>query len=189
MSEAKRTPGDVLRESRARDSRTKRAKVLTAVDQMRERGDTITFASVARTAGVSSWLVYAEGVREHVEAAMKGQAKGARRTRQAGAGASAASLATDLALAREENKVLREENQRLTGAVRRGLGAQLDQSGTKELSERIEELLQAVERISGERDRALTERDELQDKLTETEENLDAARGAIKRLMRKVNTT
>lgn len=184
---SKRTPGDVLRESRARDSRTKRALVLATLDQMRERGETVSFAAVARAAGVSTWLVYAEGMREHVEAAMRGQVKATHRAGQTGAGASAASLATDLALAREENKALRADNQRLTAAVRRGLGAQLDHSGTQELSERVEELLQAVERISGERDRALAERDQVQDKLAEAEENLEAARAANKRLMREFN--
>ncbi|GAA2406325.1 hypothetical protein [Streptomyces viridochromogenes] len=57
-------------------------------------------------------------MREHIEAAMKGQA---------GADASAASLAIDLALVRDENKTLGEERDRLKKAVQRSLGAQLDQ--------------------------------------------------------------
>jgi hypothetical protein len=48
------------------------------------------------------------------------------------AGASAASLATDLELSRAEVKALREERDRLKKAVQRGLGAQLDHSGTRE---------------------------------------------------------
>lgn len=63
---------------------------------------------------------------------MKTQAKAERRTKQAGRDASAASLATDLALVREENKALREERDRLKKAVQRSLGARLDQAGTKE---------------------------------------------------------
>ncbi|CAM5384535.1 hypothetical protein SVIRM249S_02200 [Streptomyces viridochromogenes] len=46
---------------------------------------------------------------------------------QAGADASAASLAIDLALVRDENKTLGEERDRLKKAVQRSLGAQLDQ--------------------------------------------------------------
>ncbi|MEU0738626.1 DUF6262 family protein [Streptomyces sp. NPDC006134] len=189
MSQAKRTPGDVLRESRQKDSQTKRAKVLATLDAMKAKGEPITFTAVARAAGVSNWLVYAEGMREHIEAAMKGQAKAERRKGQAGANASAASLATDLALVREENKALREERDRLKKAVQRSLGAQLDQAGTKELTARINELLAAVERLTLERDEIRAERDELKAKLTETEDDLAAAREAGRRMLRHVNRT
>lgn len=189
MSEAKRTPGDVLRETRKKDSQTKRAKVLATVDAMKAKGETVTFLAVARTAGVSKWLVYAEGVREHIEAAMKSQTKADRRTRQSGRETSAASLATDLALAREENKALRDERDRLKKAVRRSLGAQLDQAGTKELTERVNELVAAVERITLERDEIRAERDEVRRKLTETEDDLAAAREAGKRMLKQVNRT
>ncbi|MFK4799337.1 DUF6262 family protein [Streptomyces sp. MPA0124] len=187
MSQAKRTPGDVLRASRQKDSQTKRAKVLATLEAMAERGETISFTAVARTAGVSNWLVYAEGVREHIEAAMKGQAKAGRRKIQAGADASAASLATDLALVREENKALREERDRLKKAVQRSLGAQLDQVGTRELTARIDELLAAVERLTLERDAVRAERDQLKVKLAAAEDDLAGAREAGRRMMRYVN--
>jgi outer membrane murein-binding lipoprotein Lpp len=187
MSKAKRTPGDVLRESRQKDSQAKRAKVLAVLDTMKASGETITFLGVARAAEVSNWLVYAEGVREHIEAAMKGQGKAERRTRQAGANASAASLATDLALVREENKALREERDTLKKAVQRSLGAQLDQAGTKELTARVNELLAAVERLSLERDEIRGERDALKRKLAEAEDDLTAAREAGRRMLRQVN--
>ncbi|MFZ4162048.1 hypothetical protein ACOZDE_27080 [Streptomyces griseoincarnatus] len=61
-------------------------------------------------------------MREHIEAAMKGQA---------GADTSTASLATDFALIRDENKALGEERDRLKKAVQRSSGAQLDQVGTQ----------------------------------------------------------
>lgn len=187
MNAAKRTPGDVLRASRKRDSQTKRAKVLATLDALKAKGEPITFAAVARAADVSNWLVYAEGVREHIEVAMKGQTKADRRTRQAGANASAASLATDLALVREENKALREERDRLKKAVQRSLGAQLDHAGTKELTARINELLAAVERLTLERDEIGAERDELKAKLAAAEDDLVAAREAGRRMMRHVN--
>ncbi|MGW9075129.1 DUF6262 family protein [Streptomyces kronopolitis] len=189
MSNAKRTPGDVLRETRKKDSKTKRAKVLATVDAMKAKGEPVTFLAVARTAGVSRWLVYAEGVREHIEAAMRSQTKADRRTKQAGRDASPASLATDLALVREENKALRDERDRLKKAVQRSLGAQLDQAGTKELTERVSELLAAVERITLERDEIRGERDELKHKLTETEDDLAAAREAGKRMLKQINRT
>ncbi|MDJ0347481.1 hypothetical protein QMK19_40720 [Streptomyces sp. H10-C2] len=104
VSQAKRKPADALREARRRDSVAKRGKVLAAIDAMKDSGTAISFAAVARTAEVSAWLVYAEGVREHVEAAMRGQAKGVRRERKSGVGALAASMATDLKLARAESR-------------------------------------------------------------------------------------
>ncbi|KUL69411.1 MULTISPECIES: DUF6262 family protein [unclassified Streptomyces] len=187
MSQAKRTPGDVLRETRKRDSQAKRAKVLATVDAMKAKGDPITFLAVARAAGVSNWLVYAEGVREHIEAAMKGQAKADRRTRQAGKDASAASLATDLALLRDENKALREERDSLKKAVQRSLGAQLDQVGAKELTARVNQLLAEAERLALERDEIRAERDELKRRLTDTEDDLAAARAAGKRMLKQIN--
>ncbi|MCF3167073.1 MULTISPECIES: DUF6262 family protein [Streptomyces] len=189
MSKARRTPGDVLRETRKKDSLTKRARVLATVDEMKAKGEPITFLAVARTAGVSNWLVYAEGVREHIEAAMKGQTKNGRRTRQAGREASAASLATDLALVRQENKALRGERDRLKKAVQRSLGAQLDQAGTKELTARVNQLLAELERLALERDQIRAERDELRAKLTETEDDLVAAREAGKRMLKQINRT
>ena len=52
--EAKREPAQVLREARQKDSDRKRSKVFKTVDTMRRAGTPITFASVARTAGVSN---------------------------------------------------------------------------------------------------------------------------------------
>jgi hypothetical protein len=37
---------------------------------MLRRGNSVTFTAVARAAGVSTWLVYADGVREHIERAI-----------------------------------------------------------------------------------------------------------------------
>ncbi|WP_327357943.1 DUF6262 family protein [Streptomyces sp. NBC_01304] len=187
MSKEPRTSGDVLRQSRKKDSQTKRAKVLATLDAMKAGGETVSFNSVARTAGVSRWLVYAEGVREHVEAAMKSQTKSERRTKQAGREPSAASLATDLALIREENKALREERDRLKKAIQRSLGAQLDQAGTKELTERVNELLTAVERLAVERDEIRADRDDLKARLAEAEDDLAAAREAGKRMLKQIN--
>ncbi|MDI3420442.1 DUF6262 family protein [Streptomyces luteolus] len=183
----KRTPGDVLRETRKKDSQAKRAKVLATVDAMKARGETVTFLAVARAAGVSRWLVYAEGVREHIEAAMKSQTKSDRRTKQVGRDASAASLATDLALVREENKALRDDRDRLKKAVQRSLGAQLDQAGNKELTARVNELLGAVERITLERDEIRAERDTLRRRIAEVEDDLAAARAAGKEMFKRIN--
>jgi regulator of replication initiation timing len=177
----------VLRESRKKDSRTKRTRVLAVLDQMKASGEPVTFLAVARTAKVSNWLVYSSGVREHIEDAMKSQSRAARHQQRSGTGASAESLATDLALAVEENKALRAERDRLKQAVQRSLGDQLDQTGARELTGRVNELLQAVERLTVERDEIRAQRDQLKRQLDEMAEDLAAARAAGRRLLKQVN--
>lgn len=66
--------GAALVAARARDSHEKRQRAMTALHSLEVAGETITFPAVARAAGVSTWLVYAKGVREHIEAARGRQA-------------------------------------------------------------------------------------------------------------------
>lgn len=184
----RRTPADVLREARKKDSLAKRTRVLAVIDEMKARGEPITFLGVARAARVSNWLVYADGVREHVEAARKGQAGQQARSQQAGTAASAASLATDLEITRAELRRTRDERDRLKAKVQRGLGHQVNQAGTAELAARITdltakavqqdaELVQARAQITGltaERDAALDE--------------IAGLRTALRRMTRQQNT-
>ncbi|MEV0779607.1 DUF6262 family protein [Streptomyces sp. NPDC050433] len=72
-SPAARTPTEGLAASRRADSLRKRQRVLDAVQRMPADGEPITFTTIARTAKVSTWLVCAEGVRGHVEAAIRQQ--------------------------------------------------------------------------------------------------------------------
>ncbi|WP_406315300.1 DUF6262 family protein [Streptosporangium sp. NBC_01639] len=85
---AKRTPAQVLREARARDSEIKRGRVLKALKEMFEAEEKITFLKLARTARVSHWLVYAEGLREHIKEAIEKQGRPVREA-ELGSGTSA----------------------------------------------------------------------------------------------------
>jgi hypothetical protein len=188
MSGAKRTPGDVLRETRKKDSQTKRAKVLAMVDAMKAKGDAITFLAVARTAGVSRWLVYAEGVREHIEAAMKSQAKSERaRSRPAGMPPRRAWPPTWPWSVRRTRLCARSAT-----ASRRPSSARWEPSWSRPaqgLTARVNELLAAVERITLERDEIRAERDALQRRLRETQDDLAAARAAGKEMFKRINRT
>jgi hypothetical protein len=62
---------EALQAARQRDSHTKRAHVRSTIEKMLLAGDPVTFTAVARTARVSTWLVYADGVREHIQAAIR----------------------------------------------------------------------------------------------------------------------
>lgn len=73
MSAGKRTPADVLREARQQKSARKRRHVMHTVDEMRARGDKITFASVAEAAEVSRWLVYQDELKDYILLAMNGE--------------------------------------------------------------------------------------------------------------------
>ncbi|WP_433381428.1 DUF6262 family protein [Streptosporangium sp. CA-115845] len=114
----KRTPAQVLREARARDSEIKRGRVLKTLEEMSEAGEKITFLKLARTARVSNWLVYAEGLREHIEEAIEKQGRPVREA-ELGSGTSAEALAADLELATAELRTLRAERDRLKAGTAR----------------------------------------------------------------------
>lgn len=187
MSTARRTPVDALREARRRDSEVKRGRVLRAIDALKDSGAPITFAAVAREAGVSDWLVRADGVREHVEAAMKGQARGARARRTAGAGASAASLATDLELARAQVRALREERDSLKRAVQRDLGARLDQQGVRSATQQIGDLQAEVQTVKDELAAAHAENAALKRQLADAQDEVVAVREAGRQMFKSIN--
>jgi hypothetical protein len=99
------------------------------VDQVLAQGDPVAFAAVARAAGVSNWLVYADGVREHIDKAGTQQASRPARDRQSARTASTASLRTAPELYRTEMQALSEDRGKLKAALQRSLGQQLDQAG------------------------------------------------------------
>ncbi|MGW2184229.1 hypothetical protein ACWCXX_41140 [Streptomyces sp. NPDC001732] len=64
-----------LAQARRRDSLDKRGRVLTTITALESNGQPVTHAAVARAARVSTWLTYAPGIREHIEAAQTRQAR------------------------------------------------------------------------------------------------------------------
>ncbi|GAA2767443.1 hypothetical protein GCM10010103_64850 [Streptomyces paradoxus] len=181
-----RTPAQVLREARQKDSRDKRARVLAVVDQLLTDNEPVTFTGVARAANVSHWLVYAEGVREHIEAARRGQGRAATNNAHAGPKAPAG-WKVEKQLLHEDNRRLRQEVERLKGAVRRNLGQQVDQIGAADLGSRVDELTTDNQRLQGERDEALARVKDLTDQLSEVQDDLAGARMSLRRMMRAEN--
>jgi hypothetical protein len=181
----KRTPGDVLREARRRDSDRKRAQVFRTVDAMKRDGTPITFALVARTAKVSQWLVYADGVREYIEKARSAQASSPAPPKLAGRNPSEASLRTDLELTKQHNRWLRGEIDRLKNALRERLGAQLEAESVESLRRRIDELIKANDRYRSENSRLTTELNDTRQQLRSTEDDLGAARTSLRRMIRE----
>ncbi|MFF1738043.1 MULTISPECIES: DUF6262 family protein [unclassified Streptomyces] len=182
-----RTRGDVLRESWQRDSREKRAKVISTVDIMKADGDPITMLGVARAAGVANWLVYQPEIREYIEGVRSAQGKENSRRRISGTRANAAGLAVDLELARAEVRTVRQERDRLKEAMRRNLGQQLDQAGVGDLTARINELLAANQQLEDQVAAANAERDKLETDLEAAVEEVATVRMAMQQVMRETN--
>jgi hypothetical protein len=182
-----RTPAEVLKAARQRDSADKRGRVLKAVQDMLRDNRRITFAAVAREADVSSWLVYAPGLRERIDQARTRQAAQGHQDQQSGRKVSIASEQTDLLLARQEIKRLRTENGQLRQQARVHLGQQVDQLGNHGLVDRINELTEENLRLSTAERQATAENTQLRQRITELEDDLAAARTSLRRMIRKKN--
>jgi Family of unknown function (DUF6262) len=140
LDEGARRRTEALQAARQRDSQTKRTHVRSTIEKMLLAGDPVTFTTVARTAGISTWLVYAEGVHEHIQAAIDQQAAQPSDRRPDDA-ASVASLRTDLAMACEEISRLRGDNDKLRRNTRLLLGQQLEQAVDRDLLARVDRLV------------------------------------------------
>jgi FtsZ-binding cell division protein ZapB len=183
-----RTPTEVLAESRRRDSHAKRGKALAVVDDMVARGEPVSFTAVANAAGVSRWLVYADGVRERIETARAQQHDKPRRDQHTGLAPSAASLATDLQLARAETSKLRSERDQLKTALQRQLGDQLDRLSQQSLIDRVDELTGQNQQLTTENERIQQDNEALRHQMAELESDLAGTRTALRRLMHQTNT-
>ncbi|MEU9473819.1 hypothetical protein AB0D78_46325 [Streptomyces avermitilis] len=107
--------------------------------------------------------------------------------KQGGRNVSTVSEQTDLLLARQEIKRLRAENDRLRQQARVHLGQQVEQLGNHDLVDRINELTEENLRLSTAERQATAKNTELQQRVTELEEDLAAARTSLRRMMREQN--
>jgi phage shock protein A len=173
-----------LHAARQRDSHHKRAHVRSTLQDMLMAGDPVTFTAVARTARVSTWLVYAEGVREHIESAIQQQSSQPDDGRSHDP-ASIASLRTDLALSRDEITRLRADNDKLRRNTQRLLGQQLDHHDSGELLARVDSLVTENHGLTAKLRQSTQERVGLQRQITELEEDIAAARTALRRMIKE----
>jgi hypothetical protein len=158
-------------DARRRDSATKRHRVRATVDRMLAEGTPITFATVARHADVSTWLVYAPGVRELIETARDQQQANAQRPDHRET-ATPAGLATDLALARAEIQRLRAEQAQHQQQLRLALGARLDNLAKADLTARVDELTRANTELAATLSDYQSDNQALHARITELEDDL-----------------
>ena len=183
-----------LKAARAKDSNDKRRRVLQTVKAMESAGQPITAAAVATAASVSTWLVYADGIREHLDAARARQrqavdvapplAAGPRTGQQP---VTAAGLRTDLAVARHEIRMLRTDLDKLRGRLRLQLGAEIEQPDRAELIARVAALEAANRQFLAERDASAAQADTAQRRVEQLEDELTAARESLRRVIRDTN--
>jgi hypothetical protein len=178
--------------ARAKASQDKRQRALAAVQALETAGTPVTAIAVAAAAGVSTWLVYADGVREHLEAARRRQAE-----REPGPGpavppgrgepATQASLRTDLAITRDEIRRLRAERDKLRARLRLHLGAEIEGPERAELISRVAGLEADARQLAAERDARAAEASHAQHRIRELEDELTAARESLRRAIRQAN--
>ena len=180
-----------LQRARRREGQTKRRRALAALQAMTEAGEAIRFPAVARRAGVSVSLLYAD------RDLLARIADARDRQRQAGAERAArlptrslvteASLRTDLAVAQNEIRRLRAERDKLRGRLRLQLGAEIDGPDRADLIARVAALEAASRQFAAERDARAAEASHAQRRVLELEDELTAARESLRRAIRQAN--
>ena len=176
--------------ARARASQVKRQRALDAVQALEAAGTPVTATAVAAAAQVSVWLVYADGVREHLETAQRRQAghqPGPAAPPGRGAPVTQASLHTDLAIARDEIRRLRAERDKLLSRLRLQLGAEIEGPDRAELIARVADIEAAARQLAAERDARAAEASHAQRQIRELEDDLTAARESLRRAIRQAN--
>lgn len=179
-----------LKAARAKDSELKRRRALAALEAMEASGASITFTAVANAAGVSTWLVYAPGIREHIDAARGRQANHSLAPMPTPCGkhtTTPASLRTDLAIARDQIKTLRAERDKLQQRLRLQLGAEIEAPDRAHLSARVADLEAVNRRLVAERDARTLELDTAKRHVAELQDELSAARESLRRVIKSQN--
>lgn len=174
-----------LAQARRRVSLDKRQRVLTALTALEQQGKKITHAAVARTAGVSTWLTYAEGIREHIQAAQQRQHPAD--PSPAHTRSTTATLRTELELARQEIRTLREDRDRMRQTIQHQLGQQLDDLDTRNLTVRLDELTRNNQRLEDRLQQATDSNHRLLARVRTLETDLVAARTSLRRMIREEN--
>ena len=172
-------------------SMRKRQQTLRTISRLADAGARISFARVAREAGVSTWLVYnVPQIREALKAAITTQTEHGYQPphrQPSGSVVSSASLRTDLALARHELKQTRADRDSLRRRVERVLGDDIRETDRQQLVDRITDL-EGLLRGSHASHGALSQTAaDLTERCSELTEQLEAARRLNQTMVRQHN--
>lgn len=180
-----------LRQARRQDSRAKRQRAADALAALEHNGDPITFPAVARRAGVSVSLLYADaGLAARIATA---------RDRQRQAGTDRAwrlparslvteqSLRAELANAKERSRRLAKEVTMLRERLGHHLGAAADIARGQALSPLLNQLEQRAAELEADNHQQRQRIAQLEAEIRELTETLDAARAMNRELMSELN--
>lgn len=171
--------------ARRRDSEAKRARVLATIERMLSAGTPITVAAVARQAKVSTWLVYAPGLREAITDARYQQLT--QHLAEPAPDPAERGLRTDLALARAEITRLRAQRDQQRQQIRLALGARLDDIAKADLVARVDELTRHNSELTATAAQLRADNQTVQTRVSELEDDLAAARTSLRRMIRTEN--
>ncbi|HTW06620.1 MAG TPA: DUF6262 family protein [Acidimicrobiales bacterium] len=180
-----------LRRARRHDSGAKRQRAAEALTVMEKEGGPISFPAVARRAGVSVSLLYADTTLSSAIATARD------RQRQAGPErawrlparslVTEQSLRAELANAKERARRLVEETAILRERLTRHLGADADIARGEALSPLLDQLEQRNAELESENHRQQKRIRQLENDTRELNENLDAARAVNRELISELN--
>lgn len=182
-----------LRRARQQDSAVKRSRAGEVLSEMEQGGEPVTFPAVARRAGVSVSLLYADADLASRIATVRD------RQRQAGSDrawrlparslVTEQSLRVELANAKDRARRLSEEVKLLRERLSRQLGSGADVARGDAYEPLLERLEQRAAEIEGDNHRQRQRIALLEAELRELTENLDAARAMNRELMNELNRT
>jgi hypothetical protein len=178
-----RQPPPHLVAAQQKHSRDKRLRVRAVLQAMIDEGAIITFAEVARRAGVSRSLVYTRGIREDIEI---GRAQPARPNNQP---AAAPVPRSEVLLLKKRNGKLRSEVADLRRALREKLGAEVEFGDAASLRCEIDELQHDNDALRLRISELDTQLDAERTQRIELEDALSASRELVKKMIRDDNST
>lgn len=177
--------------ARRRDGQIKRRRATEALQVMVQGGEPITFPAVARRAGVSVTLLYADRALAASIAEARDRQRQAGRDRAwrlpARALVTEQGLRADLANAREQVRRLTEEVKALRGRLARDLGAEADVARGRLASPLLDQLEERAAELEAGNASLRRRIDELEAEARELAENLQAARATNRELMSELN--
>ena len=179
--------------ARRQDSRTKRQQAADALSAMEQTGEPITFPAVARRAGVSVSLLYADvDLSSRISTARDRQRQAGRDRvwrRPARSLVTEQSIRAELANTKERARRLADEVTVLRERLSRNLGATADVARGEALTPLLEHLEQRAAELETDNHRQRQRIAQLEAEAQELTATLDAARAVNRELMTELNRT
>lgn len=180
-----------LRRARHSDGHTKRQRAADTIHAMTQAGEAISFPAVARRAGVSISLLYADPALASRIAEARDRQRQAdvtgTRSLPARSLVTETSLRTDLANTKDQARRLTEEVTVLRERLARQLGAEADMASGRAMSPLLDQLEQQSAALEADNHRLRQHVTRLEAENRELADTLDAARAMNRELMSEIN--